>query len=37
MAPYSLELRKRALRAWDAGMDAERVAAAYEVSRDPFR
>ena len=30
---YSLDLRKRVLRAWDSGMDAERVAAKYEVSR----
>ena len=33
MAAYSLDLRKRVLRAWDGGMDAERVAATYEVSR----
>ena len=33
MATYSLDLRKRVLRAWDAGMDAESVAAKYEVSR----
>ena len=33
MAPYSMDLRKRVIRAWDAGMDAERVAAKYEVSR----
>jgi transposase len=33
MAPYSLDLRKRVLRAWDAGMDADSVAAKYEVSR----
>jgi transposase len=33
MAAYSLDLRKRVLRAWDAGMDAESVAAKYEVSR----
>jgi transposase len=33
MAPYSLDLRKRVLRAWDAGMDAESVATKYEVSR----
>jgi transposase len=33
MAPYSLDLRKRVLRAWDGGMDAEAVAAKYEVSR----
>jgi transposase len=32
MAAYSLDLRKRVLRAWDSGMDAERVAAKYEVS-----
>ena|SRR5438034_11212786 len=33
MAPYSMDLRKRVLRAWDAGMDAESVPAKYEVSR----
>jgi transposase len=33
MAPYSMDLRRRVLRAWDAGMDAESVAAKYEVSR----
>ena len=33
MAPYSMDLRKRVVRAWDAGMDAEGVAAKYEVSR----
>src|SRR5579864_6422099 len=33
MAPYSMDLRKRVLRAWDAGLDAESVAARYEVSR----
>src|SRR6267143_2132488 len=33
MAPYSMDLRKRVARAWDAGMDAESVAAKYEVSR----
>ena len=33
MAAYSLDLRKRVLRAWDGGMDAEGVAAKYEVSR----
>jgi transposase len=33
MAPYSLDLRKRVVRAWDRGMDAEAVAAKYEVSR----
>ena len=33
MAAYSMDLRQRVLRAWDRGMDAERVAATYEVSR----
>ena len=33
MAAYSQDLRKRVLRAWDRGMDAESVAAKYEVSR----
>lgn len=33
MAPYSMDLRKRVLNAWDAGLDAEAVAARYEVSR----
>ena len=33
MAAYSLDLRKRVLRAWDSGSDAETVAAKYEVSR----
>lgn len=33
MAPYSMDLRKRALRAWDAGLKAEAVAEKYEVSR----
>jgi transposase len=33
MAPYSLDLRKRVLRSWDAGMDADSVAAKYDVSR----
>ena len=33
MAAYSMDLRKRVVRAWDAGMDAESVAAKYEVSR----
>lgn len=33
MAPYSMDLRKRVARAWDAGLDAESVAAKYEVSR----
>jgi transposase len=33
MAAYSMDLLKRVLCAWDAGMDAESVAATYEVSR----
>jgi transposase len=33
MAPYSMDLRKRVLKAWDAGLDADSVAAKYEVSR----
>ena len=33
MAAYSLDLRKRVLRAWDSGMGAEAVAAKYDVSR----
>jgi len=33
MAAYSLDLRRRVLRAWDGGLDAESVAAKYEVSR----
>jgi transposase len=33
MAPYSIDLRKRVARAWDAGLDADAVAAKYEVSR----
>ena len=33
MAAYSMDLRKRVVRAWDGGMDAESVAAKYEVSR----
>ena len=33
MAPYSLDLRKRVARAWDANPDAETIAAKYEVSR----
>lgn len=33
MAPYSMDLRKRVVRAWDAGLDVESVAAKYEVSR----
>lgn len=33
MAPYSMDLRTRVLKAWDAGLGAEGVAAKYEVSR----
>jgi transposase len=33
MAPYSMDLRKRVARAWDAGLDADGVAAKYDVSR----
>lgn len=33
MAAYSMDLRKRVARAWDSGLDAERIAARYEVSR----
>ncbi len=33
MAPYSMDLRKRVLKAWDSGMDAESVARRYDVSR----
>jgi transposase len=33
MAAYSLDLRKRVLRAWDSGMDVYSVAGKYEVSR----
>ena len=33
MAPYSMDLRKRVVRASDSGMDGESVAAKYEVSR----
>jgi transposase len=33
MAPYSMDLRKRVLRAWDASGDAEAVAATFAVSR----
>jgi len=33
MAPYSLDLRQRVARAWDGGLDAETIAAKYEVSR----
>ena len=33
MAPVSMDLRKRVAQAWDAGLDAERVAAKDDVSR----
>ena len=33
MAPYSMDLRKRVAKAWDSGVDADAVAAKYEVSR----
>src|SRR5687767_10724015 len=33
MAPYSMDLRERVIRAWDASGDAEAVAAAFSVSR----
>lgn len=33
MAPYSMDLRQRVARAWDVGLDAETIAAKYEVSR----
>ena len=33
MAPYSMDLRKRVARAWDASWDAEAVAAKFDVSR----
>src|SRR5439155_16638950 len=33
MAPYSMDLRTRVIRDWDAGMRAEDVAAKYSVSR----
>jgi transposase len=33
MAPYSMDLRTRVVRDWDAGMPAEDVAAKYSVSR----
>lgn len=33
MAPYSMDLRTRVLRDWDAGLDADTVAAKYQVSR----
>jgi transposase len=33
MAPYSMDLRKRVAKAWDASLDADAVAATYDVSR----
>lgn len=33
MAPYSMDLRRRVVRAWDEGGDAEDVAATFSVSR----
>ena len=33
MAAYSMDLRERVARAWDAEPDAEAIAAKYEVSR----
>lgn len=33
MAPYSLDLRRRVLSAWDASGDAEEVGAQFSVSR----
>jgi transposase len=33
MAPYSMDLRARVVRAWDASGDAEEVAATFGVSR----
>src|ERR1700680_837429 len=33
MAPYSMDLRERVVRAWDASGDAEDVAATFSVSR----
>jgi len=33
MAPYSMDLRQRVAKAWDSGLDADAVAAKYEVSR----
>jgi transposase len=32
MAPYSMDLRTRVLRDWDAGMKADAVAVKYSVS-----
>jgi transposase len=33
MAPYSMDLRERVVRAWDACEDADEVAATFSVSR----
>ena len=33
MATYSMDLRKRVARAWDAKPDAEAIAATYQMSR----
>lgn len=33
MAPYSMDLRERVAKAWDASKDADAVAAQYDVSR----
>lgn len=33
MAPYSMDLRKRVVRAWDASGDADEIAATFAVSR----
>jgi transposase len=33
MAPYSIDLRKRVAKAWDASGDADAVAVQYDVSR----
>jgi transposase len=33
MAPYSMDLRERVMRAWDACGDADEVAATFSVSR----
>lgn len=33
MAPYSMDLRQRVARAWDAGLNVYAVAAKYDVSR----
>src|SRR5437667_12193456 len=32
-APYSMDLRKRVMRAWDASGDADEIAATFAVSR----